>query len=80
MAVRGIRARVRNGRLIVDEPTTLPDGTELTLVADDGGDDLDEADGRELDAALAEAEADVVAGRVIPAADVLRALREKSMR
>jgi hypothetical protein len=27
-----VRARVRNGRLVVDEPTDLPDGTELELV------------------------------------------------
>jgi hypothetical protein len=30
-----VRAHVRNGRLIVDEPTDLPDGTEIDLVADD---------------------------------------------
>jgi len=30
-----VRARVRNGRLIVDEPTDLPDGTEVELVAVD---------------------------------------------
>ena len=28
-----VRARVRNGRLIVDEPTDLPDGTEVELIA-----------------------------------------------
>ena len=28
-----VRGRVRNGRLIVDEPTDLPDGTEVELVA-----------------------------------------------
>ncbi len=27
-----VHARVKNGRLIVDEPTDLPDGTELVLV------------------------------------------------
>jgi hypothetical protein len=27
-----VRARVKNGRLLVDEPTDLPDGTELYLV------------------------------------------------
>lgn len=30
-----VRARVRNGRLIVDEPTDLPEGTEIELMADD---------------------------------------------
>lgn len=27
-----VHARVKNGRLLVDEPTDLPDGTELVLV------------------------------------------------
>jgi hypothetical protein len=27
-----VHARVKNGRLLVDEPTDLPDGTELMLV------------------------------------------------
>jgi len=27
-----VHARVKNGRLVVDEPTHLPDGTELVLV------------------------------------------------
>jgi hypothetical protein len=30
-----VRACVRNGRLVVDEPTDLPEGTEVELVADD---------------------------------------------
>ena len=34
-----IRAHVKNGRLLVDEPTTLPEGTVLDLVLDDEGDD-----------------------------------------
>jgi hypothetical protein len=36
-----IRARVVNGRLQVDAPTSLPEGTVLNLVVDDEGDDLD---------------------------------------
>jgi hypothetical protein len=31
---------VENGRLHLDEPTELPEGTELELVVDDDGDDL----------------------------------------
>jgi hypothetical protein len=34
-----LRARVQNGRLHLDEPTGLSDGTELELVVDDHGDD-----------------------------------------
>ena len=32
-----LRARVEKGRLVLDEPTTLPDGTVIDLVADDKG-------------------------------------------
>ena len=37
-----LRARVEKGRIVLDEPTTLPDGTLIDLVADDEGDDLTE--------------------------------------
>jgi len=33
--MKSIRARVRNGRLTVDEPTELPEGLVLDLVIDD---------------------------------------------
>jgi hypothetical protein len=36
----GIRAKVKGGRLFLDEPTSLPEGTVLDLVVDDEGDDL----------------------------------------
>jgi hypothetical protein len=66
-----IRARVRNGRLVVDEPTTLPEGTELDLVVDDPGDELDTAERAALDAAIAQAWTSVQAGEARAAADVL---------
>lgn len=72
-----ITARVHAGRLIVDEPTMLPEGTQVELLPLDPGDWLDEADRRALHAALAQSETDVAAGRLLDAADVLRGLREK---
>ena len=69
-----IRARVRDGRLIVDEPTDLPEGTELDLVIDDAGDGLDEAERTALHAAIGQAWASFQAGEGRPAADVLRDL------
>jgi len=39
-----LRARVERGRIVLDEPTTLPDGTVLNLVLDDEGDDLSDRD------------------------------------
>ncbi len=72
-----IKARVQAGRLVVDEPTTLPDGTEVELLPLDPGDWLTDADRQALHAALAESEADVAAGRLVDAADVLKELRSR---
>lgn len=72
-----IKARVQAGRLVVDEPTTLPDGTEVELLPLDPGDWLADADREALHAALAESEADVAAGRMVDAAEVLKELRSR---
>jgi hypothetical protein len=77
---RGIKARVRNGRLVVDEPTTLPEGTELDLVAYDGGDELDDEERAELRRALDEADADIRSGRLVAASHVLTELRSRARR
>ena len=70
-----IKARVQDGRLVVDEPIDLPDGTEVQLLPLDPGDWLDEADRAALHKALAESEADVKAGRLVDAADIVKGLR-----
>ena len=70
-----IKARVRAGRLVIDEPTDLPEGTELELLPLDPGDWLDDNDRALLHDALRESEADVQAGRLLSAEDVLRELR-----
>ena len=67
-----IKARVRGGRLVVDEPTNLPEGTELELLPLDPGDWLDDADRAALHAALGQSQAEVDAGRLVDAPDVLR--------
>lgn len=72
-----IKARVHAGRLVVDEPTTLPEGTELDLLPLDPGDWLDDADRAALHATLAHSEADVAAGRLVDASDVLKGLRSR---
>ncbi len=38
LVVTTLRATVLNGRLILDAPTDLPEGAEVTLVIDDGDD------------------------------------------
>ena len=47
-----LKARVHDGRLILDEPIDLPEGTEVDLVPANDGDDLDDADRARLHAAI----------------------------
>lgn len=72
-----IKALVHGGRLVVNEPTNLPDGTEVELLPLDPGDWLDDADRKALHNALADSEADVAAGRLVDAAEVLKGLRSR---
>ena len=73
----GVRARVKNGRLVVDESTSLPEGTVLDLVLDDEGDDLDVAERALRDEALLNAWQQAKAGKTRPADDVTQDLRRR---
>ena len=70
-----VKARVLAGRLILDEPTDLPEGTEVELLPLDPGDWLDETDRAKLHEALRQSDADVAAGRLVEADEILRELR-----
>ena len=70
-----LKARVRQGRLLLDEPTELPEGTEVNLLPFDPGDCLDPGDRAALHRALLASEEDVEAGRLIEAEEVLKELR-----
>jgi hypothetical protein len=72
-----LKGQVRGGRLVVDEPTDLPEGAEVELIAADSWDDLDDDERERLHAALASSEEDVRAGRVRSAADVTADLRRR---
>ena len=73
-----LKARVKNGRLVLDEPTELPEGTEVDLVPADWWDDLTDDDRRRLEEALARSEEDARAGRVVTAETVLQRLRSRA--
>jgi len=47
-----LRARVQNGRIVVEEPTDLPEGTVLELVPGVEVDDLPDDDREKLHAAI----------------------------
>lgn len=72
-----LKARVLKGRLIVDEPSDLPEGTEIELLPLDPGDWLSEEDRSALHRVLADSDTDVKGGRVIDAKEVLRELRSE---
>ena len=70
-----LKARVSKGRLVVDEPTDLPEGTEVELLPLGPGDWLDEEDRSALHRALAASGADLEAGRITDASEIPRELR-----
>ena len=72
-----LKARVHNGRVILDEPTELPEGTEVVLLPLDPGDWLDQDDREALHRALAASQEDVEAGRLVDAEEALRGLLAK---
>lgn len=72
-----MKAVVKNGRLVMDEPTSLPEGTELVLTIGEADDELDEAERLELEASLRRGIAQARAGQVVPAERVLARLRKR---
>jgi hypothetical protein len=74
--LRVLKAHVRDGRLVLDEPLELPEGAEVRVALLD--DQLDDAERARLDAALDEAEREFEAGEVVTEDELwarLRALR-----
>ena len=69
-----LKARVQGGRLLLDEPVDLPDGSEVELVPADEGDSLDAPDRARLHAALARSIEQHRRGQGIPADEALERL------
>ena len=69
-----LKAKVQGGRLVLDEPVDMPEGSEVELKIVHDGDDLDGEDRERLHAALARAEAELAAGQTLPAEEALRRL------
>ena len=72
-----LRARVEKGRLVLDEPTTLPEGTVVDLVADDDRDDLTDEERIALHKTLSVSWQSAEAGRLRPASLILDELRQR---
>jgi hypothetical protein len=72
-----LRARVKGGRLVLDEPSTLPEGTEVDLIPADDIDDLDPTERARLHGFLADSIRKHVPGTGVPADEVLARLRAR---
>jgi hypothetical protein len=72
-----VRARVKNGRLVLDKPTSLPEGTIVDLVADDEGDDLNARERHRLHDAPSASWKSAEAGRLRPASAIVKELRQR---
>lgn len=70
-----IRGYVRNGRIVVDEPTDLPEGSEVELVRADQ-DEMSDDERAELDRVLIAAIRSAREGYTVDADDVLAELGE----
>lgn len=75
--MEALKARVQNGRIVVNEPTDLPEGTVLELVVADPGDELDDEERAELHAALAQGLAELQTGDGTDADELLSELRAR---
>lgn len=75
MSMQALKVRVKNGRLVMDEPTDLPDGAEVEVVVID--DKLTPEERAELHASLDRALDDSDACRSMDAGDYLKQYRAR---
>ena len=73
--MHALKARVENGRYIIDEKANLPDGTELYLLPAETGDELDDEERAALHESIREGLVDMKAGRTLDADEVIAELR-----
>jgi hypothetical protein len=82
MIMAALEARVRNGRLVLDEPTDLPEGEVVELVPVNEmlayvHDDLDDEERERLHDSLRESVRQMRAGELIDAEEVFAELRAR---
>ena len=76
MTVTALKAHVRNGRIVIDEPVDLPDGAKVSVYLDDAAADAMSPEQRAaLERALERSLAQADAGDLIEADEVLAELQ-----
>ena len=71
-----LKAHVQNGRLVLDEPTDLPEGAEVELAVIDDGEFEPEERARLIEA-IEEAEADIARGDYVDGIEFANQLLSK---
>jgi hypothetical protein len=71
-----LKATVRDGRIVVDEPTGLPDGTVLNLVVEMPEDQMSEEELAQINASIAISMEEIKAAKTVPGAQVLAEVRK----
>jgi len=74
--MKTLKARVEKGRLVMNEPTELPEGTELELMLADEDDELDDSERAKLDAAIDESWDAAERGETRPVEELLAKLKK----
>jgi len=74
--MQSLKARVKNGRLVLDEPTDLPEGEVVELVPL-GADEMDDADRAALHESLAVSIEQMKKGNLLDGEEVLARLRAR---
>ncbi len=66
-----LKAYVRKGRLLMDEPTEIPEGTEIELIVANDADDLEEEERKQLHRVLRKSWASARSGRTRPVQEIV---------
>lgn len=74
--MKALKAQVRGGRFVVDEPTELPEGTEVELTLVEESEFSPEERAR-LEQALEEAEQEIERGEYVDGSEFLARLRAR---
>ena len=75
--MESVLATVRNGRLAVDAPSTLPEGTEVVLTLVETSEQLDREHRERLNRVLERSEQEAAAGLGRPATEFLAELKAR---
>jgi hypothetical protein len=71
-----LHARVRNGRVVVDEPTDLPDGARVDLLLLDAAAEMDDTERASIEASISRGIAQADRGDVFSVESVIERLRK----